>query len=213
MDIIASAVQQFIDLAHQAIKERGQFTVALSGGSTPKAIYQTLSQKPKALDWGRVFLFWSDERSVPPDHPDSNYRMAMEHLGKLPILEEHIFRMHAENDIEVNAAAYEHVIKAKTDGIFDLVMLGMGEDGHTASLFPGTEALKITDRLVVPNYIPHLDSWRMTLTFPCINAARTICVYVLGEKKRARLKEVLAGENDFPISYVKNPHWVTDIKL
>ncbi|MGE3953771.1 MAG: 6-phosphogluconolactonase [Parachlamydiales bacterium] len=215
------AAQHFISCANRAIKERGLFTVALSGGSTPKAIYQLLATPDfhGKVDWNRVLLFWSDERAVPPDHPDSNYRMAMEAgLGKLPLLPEHIFRMHADTDLEVNAAAYDHLIQEKAGGQFDLMMLGMGEDGHTASLFPDTEALKVTTWSVVANYIPKFDAYRMTVTFPCINASRNIALYVLGESKRPMLTEILRGpENRYPVQRVGTPHhpalWITDLKI
>ncbi len=215
------AAQHFIDCANQAIEERGLFTVALSGGSTPKAIYELLATPDYhgKVDWSRVLLFWSDERAVPPDHEESNYRMAMEGgLKKLTLLEDHIFRMHAETDLEVSAAAYDHLFQEKAGGHFDLMMLGMGEDGHTASLFPDTEALKITTWSVVPNYIPKFDSYRMTVTFPCINASRNIALYVIGESKRKMLTEVLKGKSDvYPVQRVGTKEhpalWITDLQL
>lgn len=218
---VGFAVKQFCDLANQAIDARGQFAAALSGGSTPAAIYRELAKPTwaKQVDWSKVMLFWSDERAVPPDHPDSNYRMAMEAgLEKLDIPEENIFRMQAEADIEVHAAAYDHLLKEMTGGICDLVMLGMGEDGHTASLFPETEALRIQDRLVTPNRVPKLNAWRMTFTYPCINSARNVHVYVLGQKKQKQLKEVLTGPPDrFPIQGVGTAErpalWITDCSV
>ncbi|MCB1135099.1 MAG: 6-phosphogluconolactonase [Chlamydiia bacterium] len=169
--------------------------MALSGGSTPKAIFEGLASPEYALrvDWQHVWLFWGDERSVPPQHADSNFGMAMHAgMGRLPIPPQHIFRMHAESHIEANAAAYEALLKAELpDGRFDLVMLGMGNDGHTASLFPGTEALKVFDRWVVANPVPLLGTDRMTLTYSCINAARNIAIYVIGESKAEMLDRVL----------------------
>ena len=129
--------------------------------------------------------YMSDERAVPPDHPDSNYRMAMEAgFNQFNIPEEHIYRMKAETDIETNAVEYEKLIESLlSKGIFDLVMLGMGEDGHTASLFPKTHGLHTNGRLVIANYVPTLNTWRMTLTFNCINQATHIVVYVIGKNK------------------------------
>ena len=212
---VTFAVAHFIETGRQAIEERGLFSVALSGGSTPKAIYSMLSQPDIAplLDWSRVLLFFSDERAVPPDHEESNFRMAMSYLSKLPLNEDHIFRMQAEHDIEVQAAAYEHLLKTKCEGVLDLTMLGMGTDGHTASLFPETDALSADDRLVVPNYIPKLDAWRLTLTFPCINASRNIVLYVLGEEKREMMTEVFKDDGRFPVQRVGEALWITDVDL
>ncbi len=213
------AVAHFLETGKAAIEERGMFCVALSGGSTPKSMYEVLADPlvSKHLDWERVLLFWSDERSVPSDHEDSNYNMAMSRLADLPIKKEHIFPMHAASDLEVNAAAYESLIKEKAGGRLDLTMLGMGPDGHTASLFPETKALMVTDKLVVPNYIPKLDTWRMTFTLPCINSSRNIAVYILGESKAEMAIDVLDGDTDYPIKHVgtdKTPAlWITDLCL
>ncbi len=194
-------VEHFVRIAQESIQDHGAFYVALSGGSTPKAIFQHLSAPPYAqqIDWGKVHLFWSDERAVPPTDPDSNFHMAMEAgLKKMPIPQEQIHRMVAEAHIEENALAYENTLPKNRP--FDLVMLGMGEDGHTASLFPGTEGLKVKDRLVIANYIPEKNAWRMTFTFSCINSASHIAVYILGASKKQILKQVLAAA-DTPSSY------------
>ena len=194
-------VEHFIALCKQAIKDHGAFYVALSGGSTPKAIFEHLSSTPydQMIEWNKVHLFWSDERACPPDHPDSNYRMAMQAgLSKMPIPKEQIHRMRAEENIEENASAYEQEIAATLKGrSFDLVMLGMGEDGHTASLFPHTEALKVHNRLVTANYLPDKKVWRMTFTYDCINQASHIAIYVLGASKKVTLAEVLLSPNQF----------------
>jgi len=192
--------RQFLQIGSDAITKRGAFAVALSGGSTPNAIFHELS-KPnhnKALDWSKVLLFWSDERSVPSNDPDSNYHNAMHAgLSKLPLLPENIFRMHAEMDIENHALAYEDSIRKKVPSLeFDLMMLGMGEDGHTASLFPHTKGLKATDRLVIANEVPQKKTWRMTMTFECINMAKVICVYVIGANKASIATKVLSGAYD-----------------
>lgn len=218
------SVNFFIQCANDAIKERGLFSVALSGGNTPKMIYERLThpENRSKVDWQRAFVFWSDERSVPPDHQDSNYRMAMEAgLKTLPIPKNQIFRMQAESDIESHAAAYEALITQHLpEARFDFVMLGMGDDGHTASLFPHTEALKESKRLVLPNFVPKFKTWRMTLSFPCINASRHICVYVLGSKKEEMLTKVLSKPyqpENLPaqrIGTVENPAiWITDFHL
>lgn len=189
--------EHFLMLVEEAIAQRNQCTIALSGGNTPKAIFKALTQsdRTKKIDWSRVFLFWSDERDVPPDHKDSNYHMAMEAgFAQLAIPEDHIFRMVAEKDIEDNANVYEASIKKVIpDCRFDLVMLGLGNDGHTASLFPYTKALDVIDRLVATNHIPQKECWRMTLTFPIINNARHICFYVIGSDKADILNLVLKG--------------------
>lgn len=189
------SVDQFIEIANDSISKNKIFTVALSGGSTPKKIYEKLSdsQHSKLIDWNSVFLFWSDERSVGKDHPDSNYHMAMKAgFENLPIPQEQIFRMNGENDIEKNAKIYEELIIQKVPGkSFDLIMLGMGEDGHTASLFPQTHGLHTNESLAIANFIPQLHTWRMTLTFDCINQAKNTIVYVIGKSKAEMLAKVL----------------------
>lgn len=205
-------VFHFIRSAKQAISERGAFHVALSGGSTPKAIFKSLTDETNRnqVDWQKVFLWWSDERSVDKEDENSNYRMAMDAgFSDLPIPPEHIFRMEGEGDIEAHAASYEQLIKEHVpDEKFDLVMLGMGEDGHTASLFPETHALHSDGRLVVANFIPKLNTWRMTFTFKLINAARQTVVYVIGEGKAEMLKKIIKGEyspDQLPLQKVGTP--------
>lgn len=214
---IAFAVHHFLSLAKTAIHNKGAFFVALSGGSTPKKIYQQflLPKNYDAIDWSLVHLFWSDERSVPPDHPDSNYKMAMDAaFSQLPIPKGQIHRMHAEKDIEKNALAYESLIK-KIGYPLDLIMLGMGEDGHTASLFPHTKALTVNDHLVVANFVPSLNTHRMTFTFPLIHEAHATTIYVLGQNKQEQLKSVLLEKGSTaPIAKVgtkKHPSlWIID---
>lgn len=192
---IEFCVKHFIYSASEAIKHHGKFFVALSGGSTPKAIYDLLaSHYIDALDWKKVYVFWSDERSVPPEHPDSNYHMAMScGFSKLPIPPDQIFRMHAEDRLKENAALYEQTInKILKDRPFDLVMLGMGEDGHTASLFPSTKGLDDKSHLVIANYISQKETWRMTMTFKCINSASNIVLYVIGDSKKETLKNIFS---------------------
>lgn len=218
-DCIEYSVEHFIICAQDAIENHGSFYVALSGGSTPKKIFEKLSSSifAESIDWTRVFLFWSDERCVPPEDPESNYKMAMDSgFSRLPVLGNHIFRMIGESDRETHAKEYEKTIQKVLCGReFDLIMLGMGDDGHTASLFPGTKALEITDRWVVPNFVPQKDSYRMTFTYPLINSAHNIAFYVMGEKKSKKVQEVLSDkENSAPSARVGSPAspalWILD---
>lgn len=202
-------VKQFIEIARTAIQERGLFTVALSGGSTPNAIYKELSREPykRQLDWKKVHLFWSDERPVPPDDSESNYHNSMQAgLAALDIPSEQIFRMKAEDDLEEGALAYELLIREIVPSLsFDLVMLGMGEDGHTASLFPHTHGLHTNNRLVIANYVPQKQTWRMSFTYECIHNAHQIVIYVLGKNKAEIIAKVLAGHyspDDYPIQKI-----------
>lgn len=218
---LKACVEHFIDQANRSIKDHGLFSVALSGGSTPKAIYQKLAT-PKYInrvDWSKVAVFFSDERSVAPDNPDSNYKMAMDSgFSQLPLPKEHIHRMQAEENIEENALSYEKKLLEVLGGrAFDYIMLGMGDDGHTASLFPGTDALNVNERLVTANYVPQKETWRMTFTYPLINSATNIVLYVLGEGKAQMLKRVLLEkdpENALPSSLVGTAEhpalWIAD---
>lgn len=211
----------WISVCNKSISDHGAFYVALSGGSTPKAIFERITSPPydNRIDWSKVHLFWSDERAVLPEHPDSNYHMAMQAgLQKMPIPKEQIHRMQAEKDIEAHALSYEKTIQSVLKGRpFDLVMLGMGEDGHTASLFPHTKALTETQRLVAANFLPEKNIWRMTFTYRCINAASHIALYVLGAGKKHILVEVLCSPDQFdrlPVQKVgtKEHHalWIVD---
>lgn len=194
-------IRHFITSCRRAIEDHGSFFVALSGGSTPKTVYRHLTSPPYSdkIQWEKVWLFWGDERSVPPDDNESNYKMAMDAgFAKMPIPKEQIIRMRAENNIEANALAYEAILhQVLKNRPLDLVILGMGEDGHTASLFPQTEGLKAKDRLVIANYIPQKHSWRMTLTYEAINNAQNIVIYVLGASKKQTLFEVFKSEEQF----------------
>jgi 6-phosphogluconolactonase len=216
-EAIHFAVEHWIKTARAAIAQQGQFAVALSGGSTPAAIYTLLSSPRYAqqLDWSKVLFFWSDERPVPPTHPENNYQMALNH--GLAVLPAQFFRMEADYEIEINANRYEELIKKLLGpSLFDLVMLGVGEDGHTASLFPNTEALQENHRLVVPNFLPHKKIWRMTLTFPCINQSQMSTLYVLGASKQSIVNAVLTAPMDSPypasrIGTTEHPAlWIVD---
>lgn len=206
-EALSFAAEHWINTARKAIQQRGQFFVALSGGSTPKAIYQRIIQVSD-LDWSKVFLFWNDERAVPPDHPESNYGNAMKYFSQLPIPSHQIFRMKAENNLVANAQEYEEKIRHYTGKhLFDLVMLGIGEDGHTASLFPDTDALSVNDRLVVANHVPQKNTDRMTVTFPCINESAHIAIYALGKNKKEIIPKILKAPivSEYPASKVGTP--------
>lgn len=214
---VAFAAEHWIHQAKRSILQRGRFAVALSGGSTPKAIYEKVTQS-KEIDWKNVWLFWSDERAVPPDHPESNYRMAMESgFNKTPIPSYQIFRMKAESDLEKTSMEYEELIKRHLDKhYFDLVMLGVGDDGHTASLFPDTEAISNESRLVVGNWVPKLNAKRMTLTFSCINQSHFSTVYAIGASKQKIVKQALDAAiiSSWPASRIGTPEhkalWILD---
>jgi 6-phosphogluconolactonase len=197
------AAEKFIETGNRAINERGQFTVALAGGSTPKALYKLLSGDNfrNKIDWKRVFFFFGDERNVPSDAEESNFRMANENLLKpLQIAGENVFRWQTEleNASEI-ARNYESAIRYFFDSEdkrfpqFDLILLGMGDDGHTASLFPFTEALDETEKIAAANPVEKLETTRLTFTFPVINNARNIIFLIAGAGKAETLKEVLEG--------------------
>jgi 6-phosphogluconolactonase len=205
--VAEAAAELFMSSAAQAIEERGVFSVALSGGSTPRPLFSRLAQTPYGLElpWDEIHVFWGDERPVPPEHQDSNYRQAFQYLlARMPVPLENIHRVKAEFGAEAAAADYEAVLReffnlpedaqdAGDHHTFDLVFLGMGEDGHTASLFPGTNAVQERHRWVIANHLVEEDSWRITLTGPAINRARKIVFLVTGEEKRMKVREVLQG--------------------
>jgi 6-phosphogluconolactonase len=198
------AAERFVSSAKKAIEATGRFTVALAGGSTPKSLYRLLagSQFRDRVDWSRVFFFFGDERRVGPDHPDSNFRMTKENLfDPLGTARQNIFRWPTEKpEAEDGAADYEKTIKEffNADPLprFDLILLGLGADGHTASLFPYSPALKEVSRLAVTNPVEKLATDRLTLTFPVINNAANIILLVSGAEKASALKEILEGKAD-----------------
>lgn len=198
-ELALGAARFFVEQAQQAIAERGRFYVALSGGSTPKAMHQIISEQfTESIDWSEVFIFWGDERSVPPDSDESNFKMAKETLlNHVAIPERNVFRIHAEMVSETAAAEYENQLKGVFTNMqwprFDLIFLGLGSDGHTASLFPHTAALSETDHWVTANFVDTLDTWRITLTAPVINAASNVVFLVAGESKANVLREVING--------------------
>ncbi|GAB4435832.1 MAG: 6-phosphogluconolactonase [Anaerolineae bacterium] len=194
------AATHFVRLAAAAIAEHGRFSVALAGGSTPEAMHRALASEAFAprVDWERVHVFWGDERCVPPDHAESNYRMARETLlDGVPIPARNVHRMRAEIGPEAAADEYEAALRAffGADGPprLDLIFLGMGDDGHTASLFPGTAAVHETAGWVAAHHVAKLGAWRVTLTPAVLNAAANVIFLVAGAHKAARLREVLHG--------------------
>jgi 6-phosphogluconolactonase len=199
-ELAEAAARDFAARAREAIDERGRFAVALAGGSTPKATYEVLARDfAGELDWSRVHVFFGDERTVSPDHEDSNYRMAYETLlSRVPVGSVH--RMRCELPPEEAATAYEEELREffGPDDVprFDLVLCGLGEDGHTLSLFPETAALDVTDRWVVANPVLKLETMRLTLTIPVLNASRAVTFLVAGEGKADALKEILEGDAD-----------------
>jgi 6-phosphogluconolactonase len=198
-DLSRKAAVEFVRLARDRAAA-GRFAVALSGGSTPRALYALLASaefQPQ-IPWPRVHFFWGDERAVPPDHPDSNYRMAFEALlGKAPVPAENIHRIEGELAPEEAAARYEKTLRdffALEDAawpVFDLILLGLGDDGHTASLFPGSAALAETRRLVAAVYVEKLKTHRITLTLPVLNRAANIFFLVAGTDKAAIVADAL----------------------
>jgi 6-phosphogluconolactonase len=219
--VARAAADLVVQIAAEAIERSGQFNVALSGGSTPKALYALLSgdEYRDLVDWQHVNIYFSDERFVPPDSEESNFHTAnIGLLQRVPIRPEAIHPVPTVG-VEPDEAArrYEEtIIEEATNNEekptiepppppplprFDLIFLGMGPDGHTASLFPGTEALGVTDRLVAPNYVPRLDSWRITFTFPLLDEGLVVAFLATGADKADRLAEVLNG-GDYPAAHV-----------
>ncbi|MGB8759738.1 MAG: 6-phosphogluconolactonase [Candidatus Sulfotelmatobacter sp.] len=202
-DLFQAAADEVLRAATHAVAERGRFTIALSGGSTPRSMYTLIAANASVtLPWDRMFFFFGDERHVPPDDPESNYRMANESLlAKVPVPPANVFRIPAENpDAEAAAEMYEQTLRkffalaAGEFPRFDLILLGIGPDGHTASLFPETVALQEKTRLVVANWVEKLNTSRITLTLPVLNHARCIAFLVSGIDKAAALHEVLEGK-------------------
>jgi len=219
--VATAAAKRIVDLAEDAIATRGSFSIALSGGSTPKNLFQLLAAEPysKRIDWKNWKIYFGDERCVPPTHPDSNFRMAGESLiDKVAIPPDHIHRMKGEIDPNQAATEYGRLLKEHfADGGLDIILLGMGDDGHTASLFPKTAALNEAHHRCVANFVEKLGVWRITMTAPFINRARQIIVMATGATKADRLHQVLDGPPDtqnLPIQLIDPPNgqalWLLD---
>src|ERR1700681_3619515 len=205
--LFKEAAQEFVQAARKAIEAKGRFDLVLSGGSTPKGLYALLTSDPVfrgSIAWHKVRFFWGDERHVPPGDPESNYGMAREALLRhLPVEEEQVFRMHGENpDAAAAASEYQEALSQAFDlkpgdtPRFDLILLGMGPDGHTASLFPGTKALRERHRLVTSNWVGKPFTDRITLTSPVLNAADRVIFLVQGADKALALKAVIEGPRE-----------------
>lgn len=208
-----------IDAADAAIVARGRFLWVASGGSTSRQTYETLAMPiyRDRLDWSRTYIFWGDERTVGPDDPDSNYGMMRDALLQhVPLPADQVFRMRGEDNPTQAADEYEQQIRqffGDEAPRFDVVLLGMGNDGHTASLFPDTEALRATEQLVVANVVEKMDTWRLTMTAPLLNLARRVAFIVSGEGKAAMLRTVLQGPrlpHTYPAQLIQDPIWFVD---
>src|SRR4029453_8604788 len=205
------AVNFILSRAHSALGERNEFRIALSGGHTPIPIYTRLAATGHDLPWELTRITFGDERCVPPDDRKSNFRMARETLpAPAAVPEKSILRMRGEIDRQIAAQEYQDQLDLmatqRGEPIYrhDLILLGLGDDGHTASLFPGTVALDETIKRVVANFVPKLDAWRLTFTFPLINHARHVCFLVGGEKNASLIERFLEGDPQFSASRV-NP--------
>jgi 6-phosphogluconolactonase len=224
-DVAVSAMDWLIEAIQEAIAARGVCSIALSGGSTPKRMYQLISETAQdAVDWSRVILVWGDERNVPHDHVDSNYKMVREawlnrvdpaHASRMPralpvpILPQSPERAASEYELQIRRAIDPKNELAKDFPSIDIVLLGLGDDAHTASLFPETEALEESKRLFVANYVPKFESYRLTLTAPMINSARNVAFLVCGVSKRPAVELVLHGPrhpNEYPAQLIEPKH-------
>jgi 6-phosphogluconolactonase len=213
--VAREAADRWLAIAARAVAERGSFSVALSGGSTPRPLFELLASEPYAASapWGQTHVFWADERRVPPGDPASNYGMAARLLlSHVPVPRAQVHRMDGEDLANSAARAYTDQLERHFDlgsrdwPRFDLILLGLGEDGHTASIFPGTRAVSDQSNRVLVYDVPQLRAERMTLTLPVINHARHILFLVAGEAKAGVLREVLHGDyrpSTYPAQAVK----------
>jgi 6-phosphogluconolactonase len=211
-DLAIAAAKHFVARSKKAVAQRGQFTVALSGGSTPKLLYQLLADPAEPfrnqVPWPGIHFFWSDERHVPPDHSDSNYRMAHEALlSHVPISIDHVHRVQSENpNAEEAARAYEETVLQFVPGTpprLDLILLGVGTDGHTASLFPDSEVLHETQRYVAAPWVEKLKAYRITMTLPLLNNAAAVLFLVSGAEKAEIVHTILQTKQRYPAKEVQ----------
>lgn len=200
-----AAAEEFARVAAEAVRARGRFAVALSGGSTPRGLHRLLATEYRdRIDWGATHVFWGDDRHVPPDHPESNFRMARETLlDAVPLPPGNVYRMATENPDAARAAADYEATLRQVFGLapgelprFDLLVMGIGEDGHTASLFPGSDALRERERLVVAPWVEKLGTFRITLTPPVLNEGANVGFLVSGEEKAGAVRTALEGARD-----------------
>jgi 6-phosphogluconolactonase len=218
------AADRILGLSRESISAGGRFAVAISGGSTPQRLYSLLGSDPyqKIVDWTRIHIFWADERAVPRDHADSNFKFAFDtFLSRVPIPEANLLRIRGEDGPEKAARQYEDDLRnffgQQSTPVFDLIILGMGEDGHTASLFPGSSALAETARLVLPVYPDRPKTSRVTLTLPVLNNASHLLFLVSGRAKADIVAEVLGNgkaKTRYPAALVNPSHgsieWFVD---
>lgn len=210
-NFVTDAADFILAQARQALGERNEFRIALSGGNTPRPVYARLASIGRDLPWHQIRITFGDERCVPPDDPESNFRMARETLlAPAAVPEQSILRLRGEIDPQIAAQEYEDrldvIATERGEPIYrhDLILLGLGDDGHTASLFPGTAALDEMTRRVMANFVPKFNAWRLTFTFPLINAARHILFLVGASKNPALIERVLQGDSQYPAARV-NP--------
>ena len=211
-NLARAAARHFVGRSLEAVAFRGLFTVALSGGSTPRSLYEVLADPDEPfralVPWPDIHFFWSDERHVPPDHSESNYRMVYDvMLSHVPVAEDHVHRVVSENaDAAAVAQAYEETLVEVTKAHLpqlDLIMLGLGTDGHTASIFPGSEVLRESKRLVAAPWVEKFKTYRITMTLPLINNGASVLFLVSGTEKAEIVKEVLQGPKQYPAQEVK----------
>ena len=208
-NFVTDAADFILGEAQQALGERNEFRIALSGGNTPRPVYARLAAIGRGLPWDLIRITFGDERCVPPDDPESNFRMAWETLlAPAAVPEKSILRLRGEIDPQIAAQEYEdhlHVIATERgEPIYrhDLILLGLGDDGHTASLFPGTAALDEMTRRVMANFVRKFNAWRLTFTFPLLNAARRILFLVGAMKNPKLIQRVLQGDRQLPAARV-----------
>jgi 6-phosphogluconolactonase len=207
--LYAAAADRFVHLAGAAIRTRGRFVVLLSGGSTPVPLYRRLCIDPwrSCIDWSRLLIGWGDERCVPPEHPASNYHVAKDALlAHVPLPDQQVIRIRGELDPSQEASAYGERLRSamgsSDDAVIDLTLLGLGADGHTASLFPGDPALNVEEGVFVPVHRPQeTPPWRITASLPLLNASREILFLVTGKEKAHALAAVRAG-SDLPAAQI-----------
>ena len=221
--LVAATTERIADCMEQAIQKNGLCNMALSGGKTPGGIFSLLASNPyrDRLDWSRLHIFWGDERMVPPEHQDSNFRLVQETLlDHIKMPDENVHRMRGEIAPEEAAKEYAELLHDHFKGslpCFDLMLLGLGEDGHTASLFPETDAVEECEKHAVAVFVPKLDAWRVTLTLPVLNAARKILFLVSGKSKSKMVQRIMSNKQpakEIPATMV-NPqngeiHWMMD---
>lgn len=191
----------------EILAARGRCVLGLSGGNTPKSVYSEIAIKGKNVDWSKVIITFSDERCVSPEDKESNFRMASESLlNKVSIPPKNIYRMEGELDPDIAAEKYENLLSKLNNGSeilqHDLLLLGIGDDGHTASLFPGTEALSENTKLVTANFVPKLNTYRLTMTYRLINTSHNICFLVNDPQKENIVQEILNGNTSYPAAGV-----------